>query len=188
MGKKKVLNVKVAESKTKEIIKDGEIESKKIVGDSKKLGDLSDQFEIIKKSNFTKEICNYIELMTSIVKSYYRKEYRKVPVGTIVSIVSALAYVINPFDLIPDVIPGIGQLDDALVVAFCFKMVQLDLDKYALWLEENPKLDPRKNSKKETKKKLTKTSTAKKSSVKKANAKKDTAKKTASKKQTEKKK
>ncbi len=161
MDKKSVVNLKLAESKTKELIKSGERESRKIIEDSKKLDNLIGQFDTIKKSNFASDIFKYIELMTSMVKSYYRKEYRKMPVGVIVSIVSALLYVLNPFDLVPDVIPGIGFVDDALVIAFCFKMVRSDLDKYAEWLEENPKLDPRKN-KSTTKKTATKKTSAKK--------------------------
>ena len=34
-------------------------------------------------------------------------------------IAAAVAYMLSPFDLIPDVVPVIGQLDDAYLVALC---------------------------------------------------------------------
>ncbi len=52
------------------------------------------------------------------------------PIGTIAAIVGTLAYVLCPFDMIPDYIPGIGYLDDAGVLALCLKLVKPDLDKY----------------------------------------------------------
>ena len=47
--------------------------------------------------------------------------------------IAALLYVLSPIDLIPDFIPVVGYVDDALVVAVCIKLVQADLDKYRDW-------------------------------------------------------
>ena len=65
------------------------------------------------------------------------EEYKEIPLGTMVAIVSALIYWVSPIDIIPDVIPGLGQVDDALVVAVCLAMVKSDLDDYKKWLEKN---------------------------------------------------
>ena len=43
---------------------------------------------------------------------------------------------INPFDIIPDIIPVIGYLDDAAVIAACLAMVRQDLHNYWKWREE----------------------------------------------------
>ena len=63
--------------------------------------------------------------------------YTKVPVGTIVAIVSALIYFVSPVDFIPDFIPGIGQVDDAAVIVACLALVTADLDEYSVWRKKN---------------------------------------------------
>ena len=66
-----------------------------------------------------------VPVMISLIRNYWKKEYTDIPLGTIVAIISALIYVLNPFDLVPDTLPGgLGHVDDAAVVAFCIKMVK----------------------------------------------------------------
>ena len=36
----------------------------------------------------------------------------------------------NPFDLVPDMLPVIGQLDDVAVIGACLILVEQDLHKY----------------------------------------------------------
>ena len=80
-----------------------------------------------------------VPALFSLLKSYANKEYTDLPIGTIVAIISALAYFVSPFDLIPDVIPGVGHLDDAAVVLACLKLVQSDVDEYLAWRTANGK-------------------------------------------------
>jgi len=49
-----------------------------------------------------------------------------------------LIYVLNPFDLVPDVLPVIGQVDDASVFAACLMLIQRDLNQYKKWKEGQP--------------------------------------------------
>ena len=79
--------------------------------------------------------------MVSLVDSYVKKEYKDIPVGTIISIVATLIYLLSPIDLIPDAIPIVGYLDDAAVVFFILNFgVDKDLDMYRKWYEDNRKL------------------------------------------------
>jgi uncharacterized membrane protein YkvA (DUF1232 family) len=73
------------------------------------------------------------QLLISAVRDYSRGTYRKVPYRTVAVIAAALLYVLNPFDLIPDAIPGLGLLDDATVVGFALAMVEQDLEDYKAW-------------------------------------------------------
>lgn len=74
-----------------------------------------------------------VKLMLAMVKDYWSGAYREIPWWSIASVVAALIYVINPFDLIPDIIPVIGLLDDAAVVAACLLLVEQDLHQYGEW-------------------------------------------------------
>lgn len=77
-------------------------------------------------------------LLVSLVKDYYQGNYRDVPYKSISAAVVGLLYVINPIDIIPDFIPLIGQVDDALVLGFCLKLMEKDLLKYKTWKDDQP--------------------------------------------------
>lgn len=78
--------------------------------------------------------------MAALADSYVKKEYRDIPAATIISIVAALIYLLSPIDMIPDVIPFIGYLDDAAIVLLVLNLgVEKDLDKYKKWHEDNRK-------------------------------------------------
>ena len=78
-----------------------------------------------------------LKLLFSIIKDYISGEYRTIPFWSIAAIVAALLYVLSPVDLIPDAIPVIGLVDDAMVVAACLAMVEQDLYEYKDWKKAN---------------------------------------------------
>ena len=92
--------------------------------------------EEIKKKFTGRSLGRFIQdaqLLISVVKDYWFGKYRQVPYGTIAAIVFTLIYVFNPLDLVPDVLPIIGQVDDAAVMAACLILVEQDLHKYKDW-------------------------------------------------------
>lgn len=100
--------------------------------------------EIQKKFTTKGPLARFIEdgkLLISIVKDYWSRDYRQVPYGAIASIVFTLIYVLNPFDLVPDVLPVIGQVDDVAVFGACLMLVEQDLHKYRDWKESQAKPD-----------------------------------------------
>ncbi len=78
-------------------------------------------------------------VMISLLKSYYDKDYRDIPFGTIVSITAAMMYYLSPVDILPDSIPFVGLSDDAAVISICWKMVEGDIKDYQKWRELNGK-------------------------------------------------
>ena len=97
---------------------------------------LNKQKEIEDKFKTGGPLGRYIEdvkLLFSIVKDYVNGSYREIPWYSIAAIVAALLYVLSPIDLIPDIIPVVGFIDDAFVVAACLSMVESDLHTYKDW-------------------------------------------------------
>jgi len=68
-----------------------------------------------------------------LIKSYKNKEYTNAPLNTIVAGVLALLYFVNPFDLLPDMLPILGQIDDALLLGIVLYALETDLHKFRLW-------------------------------------------------------
>lgn len=91
--------------------------------------------EKVQNSGKLKRFSSDVNLMFSMLRDYWKGAYREVPWKSIAAIAGALVYVLNPLDLIPDMILGFGLLDDAGVVALCLKMVESDLIRYAAWKE-----------------------------------------------------
>jgi uncharacterized membrane protein YkvA (DUF1232 family) len=42
----------------------------------------------------------------------------------------ALLYSVSPGDIVPDALPVLGQLDDALVVGLAMRLIRRDLQRY----------------------------------------------------------
>ena len=70
-----------------------------------------------------------------------RREYPGLSRGTIVLIVGGLLYFVSPIDAIVDVIPVLGLVDDAAVLAWVFRQVRWELEAFREW-EGRPQLAP----------------------------------------------
>ena len=74
-----------------------------------------------------------IPLLCMCVNDYVKKRYKEIPLASVLTIVGALLYLINPVDVIPDYIPVIGYLDDGLVFRIALEAVHNDLTAYKEW-------------------------------------------------------
>ena len=120
------------ENLSEEIVKDGaqnvtQKDIQKVISRSE---------DIQRKFSARGPLARFVEdgkLLMSIVKDYWVGAYRQVPYGVIASSVFTLIYVLNPFDMVPDVLPLIGQLDDVAVLGACLLMIEHDLHTYKDW-------------------------------------------------------
>jgi uncharacterized membrane protein YkvA (DUF1232 family) len=75
----------------------------------------------------------YFQTMLRLIRAYYQGDYRNVSESTLVVIIAAIIYVVNPLDLIPDAIPALGFLDDATVLALAVRRTRQTLDDFMTW-------------------------------------------------------
>lgn len=87
------------------------------------------KFDKIELPSF-KELKKDFDTARELLLSYINGSYKTVPWKSVLAIVAAMIYFINPFDLIPDIIPLKGLIDDASVFVFVFASIREDLDKY----------------------------------------------------------
>ena len=104
--------------------------------------------EKLKDSSHLERFAKDLMLFMSLIKDYYKGNYRDIPYKTISAGVVGLLYTLNPIDIIPDFIPFIGHIDDALVLTFCLKLIEKDLQKYQTWKQSQTAVKTAANLKK----------------------------------------
>ncbi|CAN5209788.1 hypothetical protein BH24PSE2_BH24PSE2_02130 [soil metagenome] len=77
--------------------------------------------------DFVANTLEKLEVMLAMV----RDEEWQLPEEEVTRVMHALAYFADPEDLIPDDVPGIGQLDDAIMVELVSRELKGELDAYA---------------------------------------------------------
>jgi uncharacterized membrane protein YkvA (DUF1232 family) len=74
-----------------------------------------------------------VQLLVRMVKSYANGQYRGIATTSFVKIVAALLYFVSPIDLIPDFLPIIGIADDLALLAWTFKTLENEIQKFSSW-------------------------------------------------------
>jgi uncharacterized membrane protein YkvA (DUF1232 family) len=87
---------------------------------------------VIPKESF-KDSWPYLQAMLRLIRAYFRGEYRNISRNALLTIIAAVSYLVDPFDLIPDEIPFLGFLDDATVIAFAVARTRQTLDDFMTW-------------------------------------------------------
>ncbi len=83
--------------------------------------------------------------LIKLVNAWKSGRYRTIPYKTIVLSATAIFYFIIPFDVIPDILPALGFVDDAAVITFVLNSTREDIARFRAWQEENDRLRSDKN-------------------------------------------
>lgn len=112
------------------------LDAKTLMNDPKQLLELfdkaSEKAALMQKEPF-KDTWAYFHAMLRLVRAFARGEYKAISESAMLSVVAALNYLVDPFDLIPDEIPFLGLLDDATVMTFAVRRTKEDLDDFMTW-------------------------------------------------------
>ena len=57
----------------------------------------------------------------------------QIPYYTVCLLAVAVLYFVDPLDVIPDWIPGVGTADDALVYELAFALARRGVERYCTW-------------------------------------------------------
>lgn len=84
------------------------------------------------RSTDFRNIWYYLGLLFSMLLDSFKGRY-PLPKKTALLLIFAFLYLISPVDIIPDVFPLIGLVDDVAVLVFSLNFIRGDLENYRAW-------------------------------------------------------
>lgn len=75
-------------------------------------------------------VTNQAGLVLELVEDFIEGRYRKIPWHSLVVASGALLYSVSPADVVPDVLPLVGALDDMAVLSLAMRWLRKDLKAY----------------------------------------------------------
>lgn len=75
-----------------------------------------------------------IKTLCAMLYDWAKGDYKYISKRTGVIAGICIAYILCPFDIVPDFVPVLGQIDDAAVICFMLKVVKKEIGFYRIWL------------------------------------------------------
>ncbi len=83
------------------------------------------------------------KLLFFLIRDYWNGTYREVSLYSIIVFVLTIGYILSPYDLLTDFIPGLGQIDDVAILLLCLYFLEKDLYNYKNWKIKHEQLKER---------------------------------------------
>ncbi len=68
-----------------------------------------------------------------LVSAFAAGTYRSISLKPLIALTAAVVYFLNPFDLIPDFLPGLGLTDDLAVLTWVYQAFSRELSAFLEW-------------------------------------------------------
>ncbi|PCJ21451.1 MAG: hypothetical protein COB02_02340 [Candidatus Cloacimonadota bacterium] len=126
-------------SDEKEVLASKNKEAEELLKDKNKTFDILEkaQNKSKKRKNRLQEVRDHISTLIRFVKACISGEYKNFVKTNMVLAMSAILYFLSPIDLVPDIIPTFGFLDDMAVIAFVISILKEELEAFCDWEKEN---------------------------------------------------
>jgi len=116
-----------AQKKASSILKDKDRLQTLLANATKKLKNLN-----LGKISFHK-LSDKLQIIIRITRAYINGRYKVLPWKSLLILVAALLYFVMPLDLIPDIIPVTGFIDDFTVILWVFRSLQNEIEAFLTW-------------------------------------------------------
>ena len=101
------------------------------------LNKASGKLEPLKSAPLLGDSVADVQDVVSMLNDYYHGRYKKLPFAVLAGSLAIVAYLISPIDLIPDGVPVLGFIDDALIINLVLELcVDTELKRYRKWRGE----------------------------------------------------
>jgi len=82
-----------------------------------------------------KEVWTEVQIFFRMLKAWKDGEH-KLELKTGLSIIAAIIYFVNPFDIIPDFIPALGLIDDITILTYVIHRFEKEIERFSSWEAE----------------------------------------------------
>ncbi|MBP8192938.1 MAG: DUF1232 domain-containing protein [Chitinophagales bacterium] len=113
-------------------------QAERIISSDTKVSKLLDEvfLKIGESSELFYKVQDSVIALARMLSSWVKGDYKNISTKSIIAVVAALIYFVNPLDLIPDFIPVIGQIDDIFVLGYLIKMLNKEIERFMAWEKE----------------------------------------------------
>lgn len=88
-------------------------------------------FQAFGKNGIFAKMPHILRMVKAAKKGDYKLDKKSVLIPSL-----AIIYILSPIDIIPDVLLGIGAIDDLAILAFAIPFIVKEVDKFLAWEEE----------------------------------------------------
>jgi uncharacterized membrane protein YkvA (DUF1232 family) len=92
-----------------------------------KIGQTSESFYKVQDS---------VIALARMARAWWKGDYKNISAKSMIAVIAALIYFVNPLDLIPDFIPVIGQIDDIFILGYLVKILNKEIERFMAWEQQ----------------------------------------------------
>ena len=122
-----------------DMLNDGLKKARSAVGNHKELLSIVELAGQKMKENSEKldDVLDELKTAFRLIKAWVSGSYRRIPTKSIVLIVAAIMYFLNPFDVVPDFLVHVGFIDDIAVLGYVFKSLSDEISEFKVWEKDH---------------------------------------------------